>query len=229
MLDRPGMTVVIDSPKGAVADRIGRRLLPAITGLPRVVKYYPYVSTESDQRKISNKDDSQSMCSVSQVRGTVTAVARFPKICVMPVATELTARQARFVQEYLVDGRGAKAAIRAGYAVAGARVAAHRALTNAAVSSALQARQSADASRLSIQRNDVLEALVEAAQLARDQKQPMALIAAAREIGKLLGFYEADKLRMGVGTGEKAELDRLSSLSDADLLAIIDHGPAVLP
>ena len=79
----------------------------------------------------------------------------------MPVGTELTARQARFVQEFLVDGCGTKAAIRAGYAVAGARVAAQQGrLTNAAVSSALQARQSADATRLSIHGNDVLEALL---------------------------------------------------------------------
>jgi phage terminase small subunit len=43
----------------------------------------------------------------------------------MPKAAELTARQAWFVQEYLVDERGAQAVIRAWYAVAGARVVAH--------------------------------------------------------------------------------------------------------
>jgi phage terminase small subunit len=32
----------------------------------------------------------------------------------MPKAAELTARQARFIQEYLVDERGAQAAIPAG-------------------------------------------------------------------------------------------------------------------
>jgi hypothetical protein len=75
----------------------------------------------------------------------------------------------------------------------------------------------------------VLAALLEAAQLARELKQPMALIAAAREIGKLLGFYAADMVRMDVATGTRAELDRLSSLPDADLLAIIERGAAVLP
>lgn len=58
---------------------------------------------------------------------------------------KLTFRRARFVAEYLVDGNGTRAAIAAGYGVAGAPVAAFRLLRNDKVQNALQARQSADA------------------------------------------------------------------------------------
>lgn len=50
----------------------------------------------------------------------------------------LTAKQARFIDEYLVDGNGTAAAVRAGYGRAGARVAAHRALRNDNVSAPIE-------------------------------------------------------------------------------------------
>jgi phage terminase small subunit len=39
----------------------------------------------------------------------------------MPSSAKLTAKQARFVAEYLVDGNGAGAAVRAGYGAGGAK------------------------------------------------------------------------------------------------------------
>lgn len=49
----------------------------------------------------------------------------------------LNVRQRKFIAEYLKDGNGTQAAIRSGYALAGAHVAAQRLLKNAAVSAAL--------------------------------------------------------------------------------------------
>ena len=66
----------------------------------------------------------------------------------MPAHTLMTAKQARFVDEYLVDANGTQAAIRAGYGAAGARVAAHRLLTNVAISSAIEVRGQQDAIHL---------------------------------------------------------------------------------
>jgi len=144
----------------------------------------------------------------------------------MSPPTQLTARQSRFIDEFLLDGRGAQAAIRAGYAVAGARVAAHRALTNAAVSQVIQARQSADAARLSIRREDVLEWLQSAFLAAREKGDPASMVSAAREIGKMLGFYAADRLRVDVDVGGvgQAEMANMERLTDAELLAIIETG-----
>ena len=96
----------------------------------------------------------------------------------------LTAKQARFIDEYLVDANGTQAAIRAGYGASGARVAAHRLLTNVAISSAIEARRQADSARLAITRQNVLQQLVEAFGLARDMGQPAVMVAAARELGR---------------------------------------------
>ena len=83
-------------------------------------------------------------------------------------APTLSDRQVRFVAEYLVDANGTQAAIRAGYGAAGARVAAHRLLTNVAICSAIEARQRADGERLGVRRQDVLKGLLEAVYMARD-------------------------------------------------------------
>ena len=142
----------------------------------------------------------------------------------MPTAATLTAKQARFVQEYLVDGNGTGAAVRAGYGVAGARVAACRALTNDNVQKALQARQSADATRLSIKRENILAQLVEAVELAREQSNPMGMITGLREIGKMLGFYAVETKRVEFSNAGEGTMKRLSQMTDAELVEMITAG-----
>lgn len=68
------------------------------------------------------------------------------KIVAMPSCATLSAKQSKFVSEYLVDGNGTRSAVAAGYGRAGARTTASRTLASVHVQRALQARQSADAS-----------------------------------------------------------------------------------
>lgn len=133
----------------------------------------------------------------------------------------MTPRQARFVDEYLVDANGTQAAIRAGYGPAGARVAAHRLLTNVAVSNAITARQRADGERLGVQRQDVLAGLLEAVHTARAQMNPAAMVAGLREIGKLLGLYAPQRVGAATDAGVAAEQAQLERMSDVELVAVI--------
>ena len=137
----------------------------------------------------------------------------------MTAHTLMTAKQARFVDEYLVDANGTQAAIRAGYGAAGARVAAHRLLTNVAISSAIEARQRVDATRLSVDRNSVLTGLLEAVEMAREQLNPAGMVAGLREIGKLMGFY-IDRVKVDVDLTGQQERRRMEAMTDAELLAI---------
>ncbi len=134
----------------------------------------------------------------------------------------MTAKQARFVDEYLVDANGTQAAIRAGYGAAGARVAAHRLLTNVAISSAIEARQRVDATRLSVDRDRVLAGLLEAVEMAREQRNPAGMVAGLREIGKLMGFY-TDRVKVDVGVTDQQERRRMEAMTDAELLAMVQQ------
>lgn len=136
----------------------------------------------------------------------------------------ITPRQARFVQEYLIDGCGAQAAIRSGIAPSGAHVWASRALRITKVAEALQAQQSADAARLSLRREDVLAGLLEAVDTARQQQNPTAMVSGLRELGRMLGFYVPEVKRVKVAVEEQGGLSHLSRMTDAQLLAVIATG-----
>lgn len=142
----------------------------------------------------------------------------------MSKAPALTDKQTRFVAEYLVDSNGTQAAIRAGYSESGARVTAHRLLTNVAIHGAIQARQAADATRLSIQREDVLKGLLQAVDQAREQSNPMAMIRGWSEIAKLMGLAAPERVKVDVNVAGSLEMGRLNQLSDAELLKIIEAG-----
>lgn len=138
----------------------------------------------------------------------------------------LSARQSRFVAEYLVDGCGAQAAIRSGVAVSGAHVWASRTLRIAKVADALAARQAADATRLSLRREDVLEGPVQAAEMAKLQCDPAGMVCAWKQVGLLMGYYSPERVQVDLNVAGHVELGRLNQYSDAELLAIITAGQA---
>ena len=73
--------------------------------------------------------------------------------------TDLTPRQERFIQEYLIDFNGTEAAIRAGYSKNGAAVQASRLLTHAKIKDLLQLSKQAIATRFDITRNGIINEL----------------------------------------------------------------------
>ena len=135
----------------------------------------------------------------------------------------LSSRHAKFVDEYLIDGNGTQAAIRAGYGAAGARVAAHRLLTNVAISSLIETRRQADAAQLSIDRENVLQGLLEAVDMARADRNPAGLIAAWREIAKLQGYYAPLVARVEVDAGVADWRGRFEAMTDGELVRVIEQ------
>jgi phage terminase small subunit len=137
----------------------------------------------------------------------------------------LTAKQQRFVAEYLVDGNGARAAVAAGYGRAGAKVTAHR-LTHAnrAVQAQIQARQAVDSQRLHIERQDVIAGLLGAIEQARAQANPAAMIAGWKTLATMMGFMAPQQHRVEISAAADAEMLRLERLSDAELLRLVATG-----
>lgn len=144
----------------------------------------------------------------------------------MRAPDQLTPKQSRFVQEYLVDGNGAQAAMRCGSPAAGAHVWASRTLRIAKVSEALQAAQTVDATRLSISRENVLEWLQSAFLMARENREPAAMVAAAKEIGRMMGFYAPEVRKVQLTTGQSHVQRHMDAMTDAQLLTMISNGSA---
>ena len=138
----------------------------------------------------------------------------------------LTPKQARFVQEYQIDGNGAQAALRAGYGPSGAKVAACRLLTRPNVMEALSIGRSAYAEKLAITRADIVSKLLEAFEMAKMKSEPMGMVRAASELARLLGLLAPAKVAVDLNVAGQPDLNHLNRLSDAELLAIIESGRA---
>ena len=97
-------------------------------------------------------------------------------------------------------------------------------LRNVRVKNAIQARQTDDATRLSIEREDVLAALLEAVNQARVQANPMAMVSGLREIGRMMGFYAAERYKANVKIGYGDHLGKYASMTDHQLMAVMAKG-----
>lgn len=103
---------------------------------------------------------------------------------------QLTQRQAKFVHCYVKHGVGAKAAREAGYAPRSAKVTASRLLTKANVQAEIATERRRFELSLGTDRKALTRELADALDQARLQANPTQMIAAAREIGRVCGYYE---------------------------------------
>jgi phage terminase small subunit len=71
-----------------------------------------------------------------------------------------------------------------------------------------------------IKRLDVLNIMIEAVDMARTLADPATMIKGASEIGKMMGYYEPEKLNINVNLDENVFHSKLKQLSDAELLEI---------
>ncbi len=134
----------------------------------------------------------------------------------------LNSKQLRFVDEFCISHSAADAARKAGYSVKTARSIGHELLTKPDVLATIQARQAATALDLGVTRRQVLADLLDAIQTARVQGNPGAMIQGAREVGKLLGFYEPEAQRVELTVSGRGLAAKYQGMTDRELTAIIE-------
>jgi len=133
-------------------------------------------------------------------------------------------KQARFVQEYLIDRNGAAAAVRAGYSPRTARSIAHELLTFPDIAAAVREGEAQVAREADISRRKVLDGLQEAIDLARAKRDAGGMIAGWREIAKLCGYYAPERLELQLSAGAAALQHELEYMSDAELAKLVAQG-----
>lgn len=134
----------------------------------------------------------------------------------------LTPKQQRFAREYVLDHNGAGAAVRAGYARRSAKEIATELLTKPHVQTAVAAQEALVAAEMGVTRQKVIRELQEAVDEARRIGDPMAMIAAWREIARICGLYAPERVTVGIEADPStaAELRRMETLSDAELAVL---------
>ncbi len=139
---------------------------------------------------------------------------------------KLTVRQGKFVEHYALCGNAAEAARLAGYSARSARVTGPETLSNPAVKDALAARQRVFQAELGLAKQDVVNGLLSAIQMGREQQNPAAMIAGLVQIAKLCGFYEPEKVNLSLSAGGERLSAKFAAMSDDELLAIIANPSA---
>ena len=113
----------------------------------------------------------------------------------------LTAKQERFVQEYLIDQNATAAAIRAGYAEKSAKYSGYELLKNAKVKAAVRAGQARLAKKLDLTAEKVLADIERIANKAERAKRYGDAIRGKELLGKHLKLFTEKHEHGGIGGG----------------------------
>ena len=122
----------------------------------------------------------------------------------------LTAKEARFVEEYLVDLNGAAAAYRAGYSKSRARQQAYRLSQKPEVQEAIAAAIEARSKRTQVSQDEVVKGLKAEAKLKGEGSSPAARVQAWAWLGRHLAMF-TDNTNLGGSVGIRHE-DALKDL-----------------
>jgi len=132
----------------------------------------------------------------------------------------LTDKQMRFAQAW-AKGMSIPAAGReAGYADGGSM--AYQLAKDPAVLKIVQLEREAYQEACQLTREDVVEGLKKAIDMAELQSEPGTMIAGWRQIGLLCGYYAPQKISVDVN--DNSAMARLNRLSDEELVTIIQKG-----
>lgn len=133
---------------------------------------------------------------------------------------KLSARRTKFVDEYILDHNGSRAARSAGYAVPSAHVTASRLLSNDNVIAALDAKKQELAKQYDIDKHRVVNELLDAVSVARESLDAGSMIRAWCEISKLLGINAPEVQKIAIYAESNSLRAKYEAMSDDELMAI---------
>mgnify|MGYP003362495066 FL=1 len=137
---------------------------------------------------------------------------------------ELTERELLFVRYYVEERMSARAAAQAaGFSTPQA---VKILLDRPRVQRAVARKQAEYAAATQVTKRQVIDGVLEAISMAKLKAEPLAMINGWREIGRMCGFYEPVKAQVEVSVNGQVMVQRLSAMSDAELLKLAEGGGA---
>jgi len=141
---------------------------------------------------------------------------------------QLTARQRLFCEKSGVHFRhcAALAARLAGYAPGCSHVTGCQLLKKPKIAATVRGLEEALAQEIGVSRQKVIAQLVGAADLARELREPGAMISAYRNVAQICGYmnHKGRDTVAPTGAGDNVVMERLQGMSDAELAALARMG-----
>jgi len=144
------------------------------------------------------------------------------------MANGLTPKQARFVEQYLVDLNATQAAIRAGYAAKNADVQGPRLLGNVGVAAAIEKAQSKLSKKTEITIDGVIEELRKIGLAEDEDVRHGDRIKALELVGKHLGAFITQKHELTGADGKPITTSELHPPKGVDPATLDDEDRAAL-
>jgi hypothetical protein len=138
----------------------------------------------------------------------------------------LTAKQKLFVENTLRGMPQTTAARAAGYAEPG--VEAVRLLKNDLIKESIAYLHRKHEKAAQMTRKQVMDGFKEAIDMAKVQAEPATMVSGWREIARMCGYYAPEKREINVNITAKRAVDQLETLSDDELLEIIEKDSEVI-
>jgi hypothetical protein len=136
---------------------------------------------------------------------------------------QLTPRQKLFCEMYTSTGRhnSALSARLAGYAAGCSHVTGCQLLQKPKIAATVKVLEADLARAIGVSRQGVISELVGAAELARDLREPGAMINAWKQVALMSGYYLPDEVKAPVLSPENAALrSKYDAMSDQELIAL---------
>lgn len=135
----------------------------------------------------------------------------------------LTERQLAFAREYAKGNSISVSMARAGFSVAQQSLG-YRMIKMPNVMAVVEAERKRYEEASQMSRKKVMDMLIESYEMAKMMAEPATMVSAAREVGKMCGYYEPRKVEISVTAA--AATGRMNALTDEELLKIIEGGGA---
>ena len=155
------------------------------------------------------------------VRAKYAETTTMAAAALVPVDKPLTTQQREFVKHWAAGDSIPNAMARAGYndqPSYGYRMAK---MPNILALYNEEKRLYEEASQMT--RKRVMDMLVDAYDMAKLMSEPASMVSAAREVGKMCGYYTV-QTQVNVTVSGQVSIDRMNRLSDDELLKIIEQG-----
>jgi hypothetical protein len=132
----------------------------------------------------------------------------------------LTDKQKIFVDCLMRGNTQTMAARTAGYGQPA--IDANRLMKSPRIKGALTHMQKKYEKASQMSRKKVMDGMLEAIDMAKVQSEPGVMVAGWREIGRMCGYYAAEKKIIDINITAKRAVDKLETMSDSELLEMID-------
>ena len=133
----------------------------------------------------------------------------------------LTEKQKQFVQSWAKGNSVGRASLEAGFADDGIGYRLVRQPNILALKAQYEAKYEEESQ---MSRKKVMDGFMEAIEMAKLMAEPASMISGWREIGKMCGYFAPVEHKVKVDVTGNIILDRMNSMTDAELLKVISQG-----